>query len=226
MKVCFSKKVDVNTIIKDDPSSFLHQFALFALFEERCRIADYKKCEIARLLIDSGAKPDLRGNFGCALTTEACSAEMMKILLSSRAKPDLDACAALHAHAKRNFKQCQLLIEAKANINATDELGYSPLIWAVKYGNYNVVQLLLNLHADTTITTNSGKTARNIPAYTYAEDRSKQCAQCKQLVRDYDRTNRTHSSEFKTASKSAYQKPVTSASQDVSVIHVLFTSSV
>lgn len=51
-----------------------------------------------------------------------------------------------------NVTKVQELIAANVNLNHQDEYGYTPLIWAVNYSQYDIVKLLLDAGADKDIT--------------------------------------------------------------------------
>lgn len=58
-----------------------------------------------------------------------------------------------------------LLVFAGADINAKDDLGYTPLHWAAITGNLNVTQVLLNSFAYINIQDNEGGTPLHFAAY-------------------------------------------------------------
>jgi len=67
---------------------------------------------------------------------------------------------ALHyAARKNNLLACQLLIQAKANINAETNGGVTPLQRAAMMGHTEIVELLLSHRADVNIQDNDGNTA-------------------------------------------------------------------
>jgi len=52
-----------------------------------------------------------------------------------------------------------LLLDAGADVNIPDKLGYTPLMKAAYYGNYDIVSGLVNHDADLTRVDKDGKTA-------------------------------------------------------------------
>lgn len=53
-----------------------------------------------------------------------------------------------------HFSKIQELIAQGVDLNAQDEYGYTPLMWAVNYSKLDIVKLLLEAGADKTITDN------------------------------------------------------------------------
>lgn len=56
----------------------------------------------------------------------------------------------------------ELLLEAGANVNATDHLGTSPLLLAAILGHANVARVLLDSKADITVTNHDGATLQTL----------------------------------------------------------------
>ena len=49
-----------------------------------------------------------------------------------------------------------MLLEARANVNVTDEVGYTPLHVTARYGNYDTAKLLLGAKADVNVKNEEG----------------------------------------------------------------------
>lgn len=72
-------------------------------------------------------------------------------------KTDDDACTALHVAVKdENEEAVHKLCEARANVNAQDSKGYTPLMFAVSQENFSIVFILHHYDADPTITSSEG----------------------------------------------------------------------
>lgn len=69
-------------------------------------------------------------------------------------------CIIVQHYAARNGKEsiCALLLERGANVNAQTHGGATPLLRAASQGHKNVVLLLLNYKADSSICDSDGKT--------------------------------------------------------------------
>ena len=62
----------------------------------------------------------------------------------------------------RNSAAVQILLNAGADVNAQDERGMTPLMWAAGNSFQNTVQILLNAGADIDIKNNKGRTALDL----------------------------------------------------------------
>lgn len=88
----------------------------------------------------------------------------------------------LHLHALNGqAEQCQLLIEAKADVNATNKEGYTPLLVAVRWGKPAAVSVLLAARCDVNIKRPNGETALSVAALSAAY--ASGTAECKELIR-------------------------------------------
>lgn len=69
----------------------------------------------------------------------------------------------LHAAvAGRNVEAVRLLIERGADVNARQQIGYTPLMGAASAGRQDLVRLLLDHGADRTLLSDDGKSAADI----------------------------------------------------------------
>jgi len=110
--------------------------------------------DTARLLLDHGAKVDLRA-YG---KTPLCSAysggdmEAMRLLLESGAEPDVQYCSfglvSHHAAHKGRADVVDLLLHHKADVNAREDTDSTPLHVASIDGHLEVVKLLLENGAE------------------------------------------------------------------------------
>lgn len=64
----------------------------------------------------------------------------------------------LYNAAARNIGNVQRLLKSGADVNARDNLGWTPLIWAACSGNARLVELLIDADADLNATSNGGWT--------------------------------------------------------------------
>jgi ankyrin repeat protein len=64
---------------------------------------------------------------------------------------------------KYNKDLVERLLKKKADPNIADATGYTPLFWAVKFGNKELVELLLQYKADKTKKDSMGMTPLNMP---------------------------------------------------------------
>ena len=47
-----------------------------------------------------------------------------------------------------NWKNVKKLLDINLDVNCTDRIGWTPLLWATYYGNRNMIKLLINSGAD------------------------------------------------------------------------------
>lgn len=72
--------------------------------------------------------------------------------------------------AKGDLELCKLLIEHGKDINAKDEWGLTPLLWAAQHGRTATCKLLLDHGADINVADEYGKTPLHMAAqYGYTE---------------------------------------------------------
>ncbi len=60
---------------------------------------------------------------------------------------------------EKNFSTVRALLDQGVNANARDDYGWTPLMWAAKYGHKEIVELLLNKNVDIDAKDNNGYTA-------------------------------------------------------------------
>ena len=110
---------------------------------------------IARHLLKNGADPTVRDNDGVTPFQEAVlyseDIDLLDLILSNEKQVDIDeknesGMTALHmAMIESNATAARYLIDNKANPNATDENGFTPLHLAVKNAkDMDIIELLLN----------------------------------------------------------------------------------
>ena len=129
--------------------------------------------EIVNLLIKHGADLEVKNTVGynalmVALVTEGVNMDIVNTLIEKGAK--LDAVDftlrdrsgnTLLANAARSERpgKIKFILKSGAQINATNKLGYTPLMIAAEQGNINVVKLLLAHDADVQIKARDGQNA-------------------------------------------------------------------
>lgn len=144
--------------------------------------------ELAKFLIDKGADFKIKSNDGATALILACgvSPELAKTLLSKGAD--------IHAVTEKGqgvFTQCVLagmmggnekitpefaefLLSKGADIDEKNTMGgykgYTPLFWAILYGETDVVKFLANKGADVNAVADNGKTPLSIASEAGSED--------------------------------------------------------
>jgi ankyrin repeat protein len=125
--------------------------------------------EIAVLLIDHGAKVDLKGAFGHSplrIASRNGNLDIVKILIGKGARIDTEgedlATPLESAAGKGHLDIVKVLIEAGAKVNHQDKDGDTPLHEAARGGYLEVAQYLLSKGADTSIKDSDGSTAGDI----------------------------------------------------------------
>lgn len=163
-----AKDANVNEIVWRVTSSYSNERrnAMIVLVAE-CKADDKIKCELAGLLLEARANPDASepGDALSALYSTDCSPTLMRMLLTADPPANPNASrwngySPIYAHAQHgNIEQCQLLIDAKANVNYGD----SPLLQALRHSSTKLVSVLLDAGADVSCKTPEGFTALTMP---------------------------------------------------------------
>jgi ankyrin repeat protein len=112
--------------------------------------AERNDFKMAKLLIDNGADV----NFICKSGTSAFT-KAIERYAHNYYNPE---------YQKETEKIISLLFESGLDINATDERGTSPLMTAVYYNNYEVVEKLLKMKAPVDVRNKTGSTALMLSA--------------------------------------------------------------
>lgn len=125
--------------------------------------------EVARILLEKGAKPNARQQDGSTALNMACyfegQADTLRVLLNSQADPNLaddQGMAPLHfACLMGDAEMVQLLLDANAQIEATTTEGITPLMLAAMEEDEGLesLQILLKAGADIEARDGEGKTA-------------------------------------------------------------------
>jgi hypothetical protein len=91
---------------------------------------------------------------------------------------------------RRDVARVHSLVESGLDVNATDERGWTPLMWAARAGASEIVRLLLDAGADPTPRDEHGYDAENIVAW-YGEYRmgayTTESMEVRQMLRDAHR---------------------------------------
>jgi ankyrin repeat protein len=118
--------------------------------------------EVARVLLEHGAKTDTRGNTNCSpldLASENGHVEVVRVLLENRADvnyADQDEWTALHlASISGEAEVARVLLEHGADADARQRDNQTPLYWAINDG---VAQVLLEYSADPNAQDSSNQT--------------------------------------------------------------------
>lgn len=123
--------------------------------------------EMLKFLLAHGAKP-----LGCHLSAAAFASgggqsfEMCKSLIESGVDPNTPG-EDINALSGATFREHQnvvalLLAQPKINIDATDLDGYTPLMWAIKHGSLDLVDMLLKAGANPLAKNKRGEIAATI----------------------------------------------------------------
>lgn len=95
-------------------------------------------------------------------------AEVLRLLaggkdVNEREKPELNGTNALEVAASSgNLEIVQILLKAKAQVNVTDAIGWTPLMIAARNGYPEIVKVLLKAGANPNLKNNDGKTAYDL----------------------------------------------------------------
>lgn len=182
-KCLADKKLNVNELVKAENG--YGRPAIVALSDE-CKADDKTRCEIAQLLLNAGARLDVRDElFGrSALQQDQSSAALLRLFLSAEPRPDVNNAdnggeTPLHRHEFGPLK-CHMLIEAKANVNAVNNDGNTPLMDCVRFGGYQSIPIFLAAGAKLDIKNKRGKTALTIGDVDDEDSNT-----CNEIIRKY-----------------------------------------
>jgi len=137
--------------------------------------AQYDHQDVARMLLDAGANPDLltsvskppKNNNWSNVMVAAWygDQEMMSMFLAASTTHLNEPCddkqmTPLHAAVSQDHcKTAAILVDAGANLNAVDSDGKTPLHYAAKDGNHKCLMTLMHAGADASIEDGMGNTA-------------------------------------------------------------------
>ena len=140
------------------------------IFASRC-----DNIEIFKLLLNYGAsinEQNKRGNTALIRAAYNNNCEIVELLLNAGANinvQNVNGSTPLIAASSGNIEVVKLLLNAGADIDKQDENGYTALIHAAYENNKEIVELLLDYHADEFILTNNDDSF-----YDYLTDENKQ----------------------------------------------------
>ncbi len=123
--------------------------------------------EMVRILLDHGAKADLRepqtGNTAFIQAAAAGDLNIMQLLLARGAVIDARNAAGntalMEAAANNHRPAVEFLLGKGKDVNAANTEGWPPLFFAVRYGHYDTARLLLDKGADVNARNNLGFSA-------------------------------------------------------------------
>lgn len=128
--------------------------------------AESQKEETKKSMVTDNATTPNNESLLC-LAAKAGKADEVKSLLTSKDADERDTdgrTALMWAAGKGHLDIANLLLEAGANINATEFDGTTPLVWAAGSGHTNIVQRLLQQKATVNLAAEDGSTALMLAA--------------------------------------------------------------
>jgi ankyrin repeat protein len=123
--------------------------------------------EMLKFLLAHGAKPRGRELANAAFASGHQQAfEMAKALLEAGVAPDTRneySTPLIQATYRENLNLVRLLLSQRGiKLDETDVDGYTALMWAVKHGSLDIVDMLLHAGANAAVTNKRGETAASI----------------------------------------------------------------
>jgi ankyrin repeat protein len=127
--------------------------------------AEFGSVEIARMLIDAGAKLNVQDTWGSKtplhLAVHQGRAKIAQMLIDAGADKDVqdkwDHTALQWAVSNGEIEIAQMLIDVGANVNMQDEDGWTSLHWAVSNGNIEITKILIDAGARKDIKNKEGE---------------------------------------------------------------------
>ena len=179
---------DVNELLPKSSGSSYSRAAIFAAATESS--GDEKaQCEIVSLLLNARAKADLASTHNETALHAVNSLAITKLLLGADPAPDVNIKglmerSPLHRQALLGSGPgCQLLIDAKANVDAVDCEGNTALIQALIVSEPSPVSVLLAAKANVFIKNEAGKSAQTVaPSSSLLTSTKKRTEECKRLI--------------------------------------------
>lgn len=106
----------------------------------------------------------------------------MRLIIEHKADPNTPGYNAYRAlHCAKSSKSAEMLLDAKAEIDAVSEYGSTPLAHCTAFGCVEVVRVLLERGANVAIKDKAGKTALDTEGISTASQAA--FDQCKELIR-------------------------------------------
>ena len=119
----------------------------------------HNNLSLTYLLLKNGANPNVQSSIGLIpllLAIDNESIEMVQLLIDNGADVNMNCktyeTPLFYAIRKKNIAMIDLLLKNKADVNQKNTLGGSPLIFCIiQNTDTDILQLLLQYHADTTL---------------------------------------------------------------------------
>lgn len=126
--------------------------------------------DVVKAFIQKGANVNVIANYGWTPLMVAAGRGHLTIVQALLSAPQIDidakkidgATALIVTAALDKDDVVKALIDHRANVNITDNYGWSPLMFAAEKGHLTIMQALLDKNADTKQTNKAGMTVFNI----------------------------------------------------------------